>query len=1535
MNCMKNSVLSAKSTRRRLLSFLLILALTAGFVPAQVFTVSADTEIEPDVFIETAGTAEDGESETEENEEKAGSEPEPDFMPDGGEVEETGDKNTEEAIEETELPEIIDFIDLKESDVKELYDETAEPFEAAGDIFYTPSNKEVVAYGDDAGPDVSWVLYDDGELVISGTGDMYDYPPWYEYKEFIKIVNISEGVTSIGFVTFSGCSNLTSVDMPNVKTIGDHAFADCVKLENINMPNVEIIGDWAFYRCDNLTSIYIPNVKTIGGWTFSNCINLKNVDMPSVTNIGNSAFSFCSNLTSVNIPNTTTIGDATFYECENLSDLNMPNLINIGELTFARCNNLANINMPNVKTIGDWAFNGCRNLTSVDISNVISIGEGAFNGCTDLSSIYMPNVTSIGDGAFAYCNSLTDITVASNNPNYTSIDGVLFNKNITTLIAYPGGKSGGYTVPLNVTSIGNSAFSGCYNLTSVEMPNVTSIGDRAFDWCSSLVNIDMPNVISIGDYAFILCNLTNIFIGTAEPPTVGIGAFQYLNYSGTRVIVPQTWSEYGIAEGSMWYDLFVIYTENYTLTTLENINITTMPEKTIYMQGETLDFTGIVVTAEYSYGNAQIVANITTNPVNGSVIDTLGVQSVWVSYTEMGITMITYFNIIVIPIGGKVIIASGDNAGPDVNWELYSDGELVINGTGDMYDNSPWYEYREFIKTVNISENVTSIGNYAFQSCINLTSIEMPNVVNIGNQAFYECIKLENVSMPNVDTIGEWAFARCNSLVDIEIPNVINIGTCAFYESTNLTNVNMPNVENIGEWVFVRSNIVSANIPKVTKIEHRAFYDCKNLTSVNIPNVKTIGDHAFADCVKLESINMPNVEIIEDWAFAGCHSLFSVDIPEMVNIGDGVFYGCISLYNIFFVSAAPLVLSGHVFFDNAPGARVIVPSSWGEHGVAEWSMWNGLFVIYVENYPPTPIASGDDAGENISWTLYSDRELIISGTGDMYDFWELPPWWEHKENIIRLTITDGVTSVGNNAFSNLGNLTSVNIPNITSIGYQAFAYCWNLSNVNMPNVTNIGYRAFDMCWNLNNIDIPNVISIGNYAFYMCLNLIDVNIPSTTAIIGDGAFADCFNLESITVDQNNLNYISISGVLYNKNLTAIIAYPARKSGGYTLPSSVTTIGNYAFSGSVGLESIDISNVIIIGNNAFWSCGNLESIYIPNITTHIGNNAFAYCNSLIDITVDPNNPNYTSIDNVLFNKNATIILAYPAGISGEYIIPPSVTEIAESAFSGCRNLTSVETLNVTKVGINAFTDCSSLESVYMPKALIIEASVFNTCTSLKNVKIPNVTNIKSFAFASCNNLENIYFGAVPPEVGENSFNYVAPNARAIVPPSWGSHGLADGALWHGLTVVYTESSAVCDICGEDPCICPELINDMKFLVSPETEAARFFTIFGSDTIITNIHGVQLTSKDYVGTGTIIILPATNVKITVVVKGDLTGDGYVDMSSLVALARHIAALEPFDGDAALLEAADVNGDNRVNIADLIRLARYHANVDPSPLG
>ncbi len=326
-------------------------------------------------------------------------------------------------------------------------------------------------------------------------------------------------------------------------------------------------------------------------------------------------------------------------------------------------------------------------------------------------------------------------------------------------------------------------------------------------------------------------------------------------------------------------------------------------------------------------------------------------------------------------------------------------------------------------------------------------------------------------------------------------------------------------------------------------------------------------------------------------------------------------------------------------------------------------------------------------GKVIAKWNFEDKSLTITGTGKMKD-WEynsVSDWHKKYYRIIeKIVIENGVTDIGEFAFYYCKNLTSVNIPeSVVRIGSFAFYQCINLTSTTIPNSeTSIEESTYYGCSSLTNVEIPNnVTSIEQSAFYGCSSLKKIIIPSGVIDISDNVFNECNNLTEINVSDNNKQYASIDGVLYNKEQTEIIRYPLNKNEKeYNIPNSVTTIRNHAFYGCRNLTKITIpKSVTSIRESAFGKCDSLKEITIPDSVTNIESYAFYRCSSLINLTI-PNS--ITSISGAVFEECRSL-----ASIT----IPESVTSIGGDAFNECRSLTNITIPeSVTSIGMYAFRE-----------------------------------------------------------------------------------------------------------------------------------------------------------------------------------------------------------------------------------------------------
>ena len=337
------------------------------------------------------------------------------------------------------------------------------------------------------------------------------------------------------------------------------------------------------------------------------------------------------------------------------------------------------------------------------------------------------------------------------------------------------------------------------------------------------------------------------------------------------------------------------------------------------------------------------------------------------------------------------------SCGSGVTWTL-SGETLTISktgsGTGDMFDfyysyykeynvftNQPWHDYQKTIRTIIVKEGVTSIGDYAFYGCSNLTSVTISNsVTSIGEWAFYNCSDLTSITIPNsVTSIGNYAFQRCSGLASITFPNGIFYVEHTAFDKTAWYNNQPDGVVYAGLNVYNYKGTMPANASIAIKkgtlsIGGGAFSCCSKLTSVTIPNsVKNIGDYAFQYCSGLTSIDIPNsVTSIGDGAFSGCTGLTSITIPNSVtSIGNYAFYGCKSLISVTALNPTPVAITEDVFEYRSNATLYVLKGSKGAYQAANY--WNGFKkIIEIETSGIEQIMSSEN-GKAMIFTIDGKR----------------------------------------------------------------------------------------------------------------------------------------------------------------------------------------------------------------------------------------------------------------------------------------------------------------------------------------------------------------------------------------------------------------------------------------------------------------------------------------------------------------------------------------------------------------------------------
>lgn len=312
-----------------------------------------------------------------------------------------------------------------------------------------------------------------------------------------------------------------------ITSIGEDAFSaqrakTCAGIEEIVIPeSITCIGNRAFYHCTKLKELTLPpSLVSIGKEAFVACEKIKNFDLPeSVKEIGYGAFADCSGINAFTFPmQVKEVPGKVLEGCVQLEEVKLSSSASkIGKDAFMGCKKLKKVDLPEtVETIESFAFYGCSALESIVFPEGLrTIETLAFKGCEALETVFIPKHASLDNSVgspFEECTSLFEVTADSNSEFYTSIDGVLFDKDVKTIVRYPNAKGNSYTVPDGVEIIGKAAFSVCKDLQSVIIPDsVRNIEDGAFKGCRSLNHVTLSRELeTIGKEAFRLCGLTEI-----------------------------------------------------------------------------------------------------------------------------------------------------------------------------------------------------------------------------------------------------------------------------------------------------------------------------------------------------------------------------------------------------------------------------------------------------------------------------------------------------------------------------------------------------------------------------------------------------------------------------------------------------------------------------------------------------------------------------------------------------------------------------------------------------------------------------------------------------------------------------------------------------------------------------------------------------------------------------------------------------------------------------------------------------------------
>ena len=960
----------------------------------------------------------------------------------------------------------------------------------------------------------------------------------------------------------------------------------------------------------------------------------------------------------------------------------------IGESAFEDCIYLSEINDNNVITsIGISAFASTM-LSSITFNKLTTLESNAFYNCSKLRNISIPNCGSIPNGAFCECTSLENLTI------------------------------------LELNSVGDNAFRNCSNLNNINLEHCSSIGSSAFASCSNISQITLTTCSSIGDNAFYNCkNLERIYIynDPEYPCEIGKSVF----YSDSSIInnlaiivkpdIYECFSHFDCSNSDCDHPDWTSWMEyiNHITTTPDEHTIiyTSEDGKKIETIDESISNTYI----NFGFLKFNDASDITClNQLFKNIDGKNNLKSIDFSpeYTEIGNNAFdgcVYLKSIAVP---NLLTKIGDYAFkncksfttfniPDTVTEIgegifagcenieHFDGNFVTyNGKAIVYDNTLISIItKEFICDIsNIDKNIKTLGSSCFHGCNNIKRLDIPaSITKINENAFDGCENLceihfhgntpsftQNIfgnTIKNIkifvpeEYIGNYLNEFSSKIGDSIISKIYPIASecdIIYYSksgenNTHKINVNssysyykIPNIDKNFSQNYFRNN---ANITKVilgekiNSIPQNAFDGCGSLEYVYMPDsINTLGNNCFCNCTSLQKIHIPygsnNNASLGKYIFAGCTSLKEFET---------YYADCVTNDNRCYIQNGILQL-----FAPAKLTEYTIPTDVNIHIIGE-----GAF-----------------KGTNITSITLNNYIKSISA----YAFYEC-------KQLEKIDGWDGISLILESAFEECNNLGAISLPStLSNIGDKAFQNCKKMSipiEENSPqfpsNIQNIGEHAFDgtNCGEINLSNVNNIkfTKINDSAFANCVNLEKVTISNRIKEIGNKAFYNCGKLSSVMTSNNSPNVTPVSFKLNKIGDSAFENCGSKLDSNsdfyFYLQPSLTHIGSKAFYNSAISSTVTIPNSVeFMGDKCFCKCGNITELKInSNELTQISKSAFENCSKLTSISIPSN---IDTIGEKAFYNCGKLV---SCNENGKFSLPNTIKYIEDSAFYNCNSIESV--------------------------------------------------------------------------------------------------------------------------------------------------------------------------------------------------------------------------------------------------------------------
>ena len=1188
---------------------------------------------------------------------------------------------------------------------------------------------------------------------------------------------VEQGLTLASGV-FDGCNRLVEIDLPaRIIELNLDIFSS--RVEKINITGFPVANADVEYHsidgvlCQGDTIVYAPRGRS-GAYRIPVVIN----------KIGDSAFENCSRLTAVSIPgNVTEIGKKAFYSCDLLRILTFEGTesdagLSIAEQAFYSCNQLDEIKLsPNVTTIAAHAFGSSSTTAQIKVT-VTGDGAGfatnAFvspSGTASVTELYLGENVQNLEIAGVFGSKLSTVVIDGANPYLATLDNVVYDAEMKTLLFFPGTKKGDFKVPDGVETISANAFKG-KEITSIHIPaSVTSIGDFAFAGASYIGSItidDGDKALVIGKGAFtrmsglVYDDLTLVL--PSRVTVIGEGAFANTSFVSIEIkdgdkeltIGAYAFKEYDSTSSSSDMEAYSKKAVNLSGGRLTSLSLPTRL-RTIgyeafagtfkYVQRfdpsqANIDLVipeGVTTIENYAFASNYMLKSISLP----STLTKLGEYST----ADALISVLVFDNCKGLQ---TISVATGNTAFSVVDGVLYG----LKDGNADQLYLSPMANLGNE-GVVNVPATVTKVWDRAFRGSTNIHTVQFPAdvVMNVtlGADIFVDCESLKNVNLPiGLTTIPSKMFNACDSLETITVPYTVGlIETMAFYSCANLKTIAFaptpdgveatPLILEAGKTTdncfYLCSKLTSVELPeRTTTIGDYAFYKSK-ITEVVIPStVTTIGKYAFSESelTKVTFAEGSALTAIQDYTFTKCKALTEVQLPDTVEtIGASVFVECPKLTTVNL--PASLTTIGASAFTRAPITTIAIPATVTSIGASAFEACNAV-------------------------TLLTFAEGSV------------------------------LTTIGDNAFNQCTQITSISVPaTVTTIGKSAFASCLSVTSLTFETndegysaITKIGDSAFAGLA-ITSFTFPTTAS----AMTLGKNIVDscklesvTLTKGVTEILGvlDGAKISGF----VDVTEDNENFKTVEGeralldgdrkgILYvyttivgecDLSVFGDITYVGEGVyAGQTqmtkliVPVTVQEIQESAFEGCTALTAIEFKTqdgvdqaLTTIGKNAFKDCESLLSVSLPENVTTLGDYAFANADVMNSITL---NSKLATVGTYVFRyagQNAeSLTVTVPEGVTtiGDYMfqytktmttitLPSTLTKIGASAFnaSGLAGENPVKftakadgTYALTTIGKSAFASCSAITKFNVPESVTsLGDSVFNGCRLMTEATIP---------------------------------------------------------------------------------------------------------------------------------------------------------------------------------------------------------------------